>query len=205
MTASKAEPYNIVEHRHRFAMWTAARAVARGFAGTSVIKIAIDGTGLRALAADPESWPALEADSIQDELISQLMMQFAKLGVFEKTKSGQRKNPLNPENCYGIAAKVVAIYLKATIIIGANWQHPFASRIYPPIDRTLLKNLCKKHDFARDPDRKGPHPLKWTELNKTRHKNLIDEMRKAELDKDGFWRVEKDWSPEQVSATDRLL
>jgi hypothetical protein len=52
--------YSIEEHRHRFAVWTAATAVRRGFSGTTADRVsrAIDTSGLRLVVrAGPTMWP----------------------------------------------------------------------------------------------------------------------------------------------------
>jgi hypothetical protein len=37
---------------------------------------------------------------------------------------------------------LVAVYLKATVIMGERWQSPFGRYLHPPIDRTLLQALA---------------------------------------------------------------
>jgi hypothetical protein len=46
---TKMASYDFSEHIHRYAVWTAARAVQRGFAKTATIWSAIDTIGLKIL------------------------------------------------------------------------------------------------------------------------------------------------------------
>jgi hypothetical protein len=59
---------------------------------------------------------------------------------------------------YGRAAKLVAVYLKATVIIGGNWDTPFGRTMHPPIDRVfpsaarIVRNdrLTSQEELERD-------------------------------------------------------
>ena len=44
---------------------------------------------------------------------------------------------------YGRAAKLVAVYLKATVIMGGNWDTPFGRTMHPPIDRVFAARIVR--------------------------------------------------------------
>ena len=194
-----SKDYDIGEHRHRFAVWTAARAVARGFTSTAKVKNAIDACGLRAFAfGDPGNWPADPelVDSLHKKWSAAILRQLEMDEVFEKKKGGaKRKKPLEKEKCYGWAAKIIAIYLKTIILMGCHWDHAFAKVMHPPIDRALLKELSKRSEFPASKSQWSK--TNWTQLTEDDYEKLIASFRAARANDGEFWRIERFWNPER--------
>ena len=173
MTESKLikdKNFNFPEYLHRFACWTAARAVQRRYsAKTKEIQEAIEKTELKKLIENPRIDSPEKFDAFHLKTCNTIQ---TKLGGAEKTS-------------FGRAAKIVAIYLKTAIVLPDNGESVLAKIIYPPIDRKLLQNLCrafKDKGFMENP---------WTELNKEQHQDLIKKMR--EISPDSFWKIESFW------------
>jgi hypothetical protein len=177
--------YSIDEHRHRFAVWTAAAAVRRGFSGTTPDRVsrAIEASGLRLVAfADPSVWPTdtRQLDMLHENWAHSIRASLEAEGV----------------SCsYGRAAKMIAVYLKATVILRVPISQEFAKLIHPPIDRALLQALSSDSKFAAD-DRELWRRTAWTTLDEDQYFRLIETFRVNGRDRPGFWQVERYWRPE---------
>lgn len=166
--------YTLSEHKHRFAIWTAARAVQRSWTTTANISRVITAVQLQALV---ESYKNLksqaEFDEIHKRLCEKMIDEFRLLGV---------------ESTYGRAAKILAVYLKTSIIMAADVDNEQMRFIHPPIDRILLRNLPVNIDFGE------VKKLNWTQLNKDKYWSMVQTLREllGILD----WRLEMVWRPE---------
>ena len=162
--------YNIEEHRHRFAAWAAARAVQRGFTNTSNIISAIENTNLQEIVTNKSLWPKCNDD-------------FNKLHKIWCDKVISKLNNLGIKTSYGRAAKIVAIYLKSTIVLSGNEKTKFGRIIHPPIDRILLSALKIKQN--------------WTKLDKKSYFKLIKEL-ESRNQNIAFWQIEEYWQPKKT-------
>lgn len=164
--------YSFNEHRHRFALWTAARAVQRSFTTTERIANAIETTTLRQFAETAAFITPAEYDKQQSEWCTIIMDCFKPL-----------------ECSYGRAAKMVAIYLKTSVILPAKGVTPLCDAIHPPIDSILLKNLIK---YEKLRELTGST---WTTLSSAEYWNIADIIRTSL----GFfnWKLEAYWQPQQ--------
>ncbi|RZJ88065.1 MAG: hypothetical protein EOO20_14560 [Chryseobacterium sp.] len=171
--------YLFEEHSHNFGVWTAARAVSRNFTSTLYIKNAIDCSGLKEFVAsnkvvDQECFNNLHK-VWANRIIASLNVAHAK-GV-----------------SYGRAAKVIAIYLKTTVVLVQRGDSEKSRVIHPPVDRILLRALLKKF----------PHftylkNVNWTQLDEGSYWVLAD---KIKVDLKGFnWQLEYYWKPESEIA-----
>jgi hypothetical protein len=171
--------YTLFEHRHKFAVWAAARAAQRGFTSVSMLKKALEASLLPGAIENRESWPESEQfDSFHRNYCTQIM--------------GHLKGV--PGVSYGRAAKLVAVYLKTMIVLSEHGQSYFAGIIHPPVDRTLLQTLAKDPRFDQQ-FRKRWRTLNWTSLSESKYFELIGEFRQNLLDKPAFWKLERYWDP----------
>ncbi|MCP5299103.1 MAG: hypothetical protein H6954_05300 [Chromatiaceae bacterium] len=181
--------YTIEEHRHRFAVWTAARAVQRGFSKTANISAAVDVCGIRGFvesydeqAYDPDAYDADHkswCNCILDDL--------------------RTRADIDPELVrYGRAAKIVAVYLKTTFIV----RDPLAKLAHvahPPIDRILLQEAAKKAP-RRSALKQRLKEKNWTELVETEYFDLIEDLRSFLPKGAPFWHLEKFWMPAKLKT-----
>src|SRR6476646_8680125 len=112
--------YDLFEHRHRFSTWAAARAAQRRLPGArvSILKGAIEASGLRELAADQGHWPveAYEYDSFHRRAARRIIDFMDGHNIAGAT--------------YGRAAKLIAIYFKTMIVNGPHGETQFAAIIH---------------------------------------------------------------------------
>jgi hypothetical protein len=155
--------YTIDEHKHIYAVWTAARAVQRSFTGATRVKIdkAINDSGLR------EPWPEVPYDDLHRRWARSIMQSL---------------------NCsYGRAAKIIAVYLKTTVVMA---EGQMAEVVHPPIDGQLLLALSRDTQYAKK-DRPHWRTLAWTKLDETGYWSLIESLRRNGLEIN--WRLERYW------------
>jgi len=126
--------YTQSEHIHRYAVWTAARAVQRGFTTTQNIHSAINQTRLPNFL-DEQIHDENDFKTFHIQTHNKLKEVFAKLGFDGESYS------------YGRSAKIIAIYLKTAVGIRFPIGDPLQALIHPPIDRILLQALAKEKRF----------------------------------------------------------
>jgi hypothetical protein len=165
------DEYNIVEHIHRFSVWTSARAVQRNFTKTSFIKNAIEITDLKKLIITPEI-ASNDFDKFHKHCCTQIIHSLKKSGI---------------DTSYGRAAKIIAVYIKTSIIIKDKGKSQLSKIAHPPIDRILLTNLTKISDIKM---------INWTEMNESEYFTLISEIKQLaiELKLKSLWKIEKHWA-----------
>lgn len=138
-----------INYLHTFGYWAAARAIhnpKNPGIKTKQIKVAIEKSGLYDLMINPKKLKNF--DTVHHEIASSLMKEL---------KLNQDK--------FGIVAKIIAIYLKATVIIPARIDNQIVNKIYPPIDSNNLKRIS------------GVKKEKWTELKEKKFKEVIDALK----------------------------
>lgn len=124
-------PYGLAEHRHRFAVWAAARAAQRGFTTVRNLRDALQATDIRAVLASPSTfeYSATQFDELHRRWCLSICTSLADRGLSKEKRT------------YGRAAKLVAVYLKAIVMMGDQCDSRFARNMHPPIDRILLQGL----------------------------------------------------------------
>lgn len=164
--------YTFNEHKHRYAIWTAARAVQRSFTTTDKIAAAVETTTLRQFAETTEFITGEQYDLQQAEWCYKLIDCFEPL-----------------ECSYGRAAKIVAIYLKTAVIFPSQGTSALCEVIHPPVDSILLSNLVKWREL------KELRGERWTTFTSAEYWNVVDIIRTSI----GYlnWKLEAFWQPQQ--------
>lgn len=166
--------YTFTEHLHNFAVWTAARASQRNFTSTKNIKEAIEQTQLKKL---------IPRNSLRNTHSFDEFHRHCCRSIIKYLKSKKIKTT------YGRASKIVAIYIKTTIVIPTLGKGLLSKIAHPPIDNILLTNLNKKHPNLKIGNEK------WTQWTEDEYFAIIKKLRTMKLDK--FWEIENFWSPIQ--------
>jgi len=182
-SAGKSAMYDLDEHRHRFSVWAAARAVQRGFsANVDVLREAIKDCGVEEFVTTQRAAP------INYEEFEQYHREWCGgIVAFLKRKR-------IPGVSYGRAAKLLAVYLKSMVVLGPGPTSGLARVVHPPIDGILLRNLIDSPEIdssikTRLRRIKGG----WTQLNKQSYYDLVSELRKI-VAKKAFWTLERFWT-----------
>ena len=179
--------YSIAEHRHRFAVWAAARAAQRGFTTVENLKTALETTDLRSVVSNSELLQ-LRASGFKE--LHHTWCSSICSALIERGIGGV---------AYGRAAKLVAVYLKAMVLLGEAADTPFAHEMHPPIDRTLLQNLAVSLRI-KSPHKAEWRNINWTQLNEPDYYLLADQLRAIVPKGMAFWMLEEFWSPTENEA-----
>lgn len=171
--------YDHVEHRHRLAVWAAARAASRGGpfgAPTRDVAKWLTAADLRALVAAPSALPRPDG--------------FDELHADWRT---QLRRAAGDGLSHGKAAKLINVYLKVALVcpVIAHDDAPDdllekVGAIHPPIDGMLLRELGV-HATAR-----------WSRLDDSEYRQIIDDLKAHPMalsanDRLEFWRIEQAW------------
>jgi hypothetical protein len=95
---------------------------------------------------------------------------------------------------YGRAAKLVAVYLKAIVMMGDRCGSRFARHMHPPIDRTLLQGLATSKAITSS-HQPAWRSISWTQLNRASYDELVDQLREVIPADKPFWTIEEYWEP----------
>lgn len=163
--------YTIEDHIHRFAVWTSARAIQRAFTTTSNIETAINISELRNEVIE-FSKNSVDYDSWHKNICTELIKAFKRLSI---------------ACSFGRAAKLVAIYVKTTVVIRDGGTSEFSKVAHPPLDRILLLNLHKKNKSLQ------LNKETWTKWDDEKYYSVIQKLR--QFNYDYFWKLEADWTP----------
>ncbi|MGA3118667.1 MAG: hypothetical protein ABSF90_30115 [Syntrophobacteraceae bacterium] len=171
--------YDIFIHRHNFAVWAASRAVHRNWNGakTRVLVKAIEDCGVK------DFLQLYKEHSISyDEFEHYHHVWCCK--IQESTAASAT------EASYGRAAKLLAVYLKAMVIVAGAENTKLAHLIYPPIDSILLKNIGDRFNrFKKLKD------VKWTQSNESEYYSLMSLLRECLSKEQPLWMLEEYWHP----------
>jgi hypothetical protein len=173
-------PYDITEHRHRFAVWAGARAAQRAFTSVENLRDAIEATDIRSFLERPESlqasWECYERN--HKKWCDQIVDFLVKRSVANVT--------------FGRAAKLVAVYVKAMIVTTSSECTSLSSNAHPPIDRALLQKLAASD--VQSPHKRYWRTIAWTQLDDKRYYELINQLRALIPANEPFWMLEEYWT-----------
>ena len=172
--------YGLAEHRHRFAVWAAARAAQRGFTSVERLRGALEATSIQSDLRLPATL-ALQAASFDE------MHRAWCRSICSTLSSWRIKNV-----AFGRAAKLVAVYLKTLVLMGGDWDTPLAGSMHPPVDRILLQALASS-DSISSPHKGEWRRISWTQLDEMAYYQLIGQLRDVVPLNAPFWRIEEYW------------
>lgn len=150
---------------HNFACWAASRAIqVPGVkSGKSLdLKIILEDAGIKRYCKNPYLLRKKKYKTIHNELINKII--------------NNRKRKWPKENCYGLAAKLVAMYMKCAVILpNINCDNLKCTivKIYPPIDSESLKKLEIK-DIKWTKSSKDDYEIIFKVLNSFCEENNLD-------------------------------
>lgn len=173
--------YSIEEHRHRFASWAAGRgASVKGCRFTvEQAKRIIEATTLHELARTIINMPSPESfDNFHRQWRLKAIEMAATMGL-----------PMT----HGVAAKLINIYLKSTLVIAGHHDDPRAGAIHPPIDSLLLDALYEGNVAGLRALWNTTRTIRWSKLNSEQYEAVIEGIRTASGSKRTLWCIEKYW------------
>lgn len=178
--------FTIEQNRHIFACWAASRAAGvsplcrfKVNQGKSILDVVFKyGTKIDALKQSQTQF-----DKYHENLIEQVIQNSKKINI--KMNYRERKTI---GMSYGVAAKLVNVYLKVTYICPSYKNDKKIKFIHPPIDSILLKTLYNN----KIGENIKLWKIKWSKMEKEDYKKVITEFKKL-VRSDGLWLIEKFW------------
>jgi len=168
------ESYKFSQYLHNFSVWTAASAVNRNFTTTKNISDVINKICLIKFVLKYPKMTPEKFNRLHKKLCNYIINEFEKMKI---------------KCSYGRAAKIIAIYLKTSIIITEKGEGSFTNVIHPPIDRIFLNNISNKFK-EKDFDFKK---VAWTKLTENEYWKIYDKI--LERIKFFNWQLEEYWNP----------
>jgi hypothetical protein len=175
------DQYSLSEHMHRFGAWAASRAASVVGCRFSVQqgKQLLEGTGLLRMALTPDALPEPESFTEEHRGWRSCMIELAASEGLVLT--------------HGVSAKLINVYLKATVLAMGQADHPKLAALHPPIDALLLDSL-RRANFGGEADlwRDAAH-MRWSKFNSDQYEAVVEGIRRGLPDGTGLWRVEEHW------------
>lgn len=173
--------YTLVEHMHRFGAWAASRAASVKLCRFSVQvgRSLIERGGLRSLVLDPDGLPDPGAFDSEHRQWRRALID-----------AGVDEGLLIP---HGIAAKLVNVYMKATVLPASSGLHPKVLSTHPPIDALLLRSLAWDDRGGEVEQWRQPARTRWSKLDCEQYEAVIAGIRRALPIGAPLWMVEEYW------------
>lgn len=175
------KPYGLLEHRHRFAVWAAARAAQRAFTSVVNLREALESTEIQTFLEQPESLQTSQESYERNHRnwCNQIVEFLENRSIANVT--------------FGRAAKLVAVYVKTMIVISSHAHTNLATNAHPPIDSVLLKNLAGP-EGVQSPHNRYWRTIAWTKLDEESYYQLIVQLRAVLPPDEPFWMLENYWN-----------
>lgn len=171
------ENYSIEEHTHRFGLWTAARAASTSRFSNSEIATFIKDCNLKEALDELRGSHNMDHEIYREWFIKKANSITACMSKYENEKDKKRKKG------FGIAAKIVSIYVKTVEVIPSKGSSKISHVAFPPIDRFLLSGLRKELQIEN---------ITWSAMDEKQFMKLIEKLKVFISDKP-FWALEYYW------------
>lgn len=180
---SEEQDYDFGEHCHRYACWVAARAASVSRFSNGQIASFIDDLQIKQEVEKLRKKKSLSHE-IYKKWFEDIVTGMEKsMNLSQKAKTDRKKKLRNIS--FGIAAKVVSVYVKTYEIIPEKGISVLSTYAFPPIDSFLLKKLKAAGIIEIE-------KTNWSTFNKNEYFRIIEILRN---NKSGFpfWMIEKNW------------
>ena len=94
---------------------------------------------------------------------------------------------------FGSAAKLLAMYSKAMVVVGGGETSSLARVAHPAIDRILLRNMSRSRQI-KSPFQQSWGKANWTQLTKAAYYRLLAELATCLEDDEPMWVLERYWT-----------
>ncbi|MDQ6608423.1 MAG: hypothetical protein M3Y85_01215 [Bacteroidota bacterium] len=169
--------YTIDEHTHRFGLWTAARAASTSRFSNSEVAKFIGDCQLKESLEELGNSQDIDHKEYRDWFIKKANSILECMNNYENEKDKKRKKE------FGVAAKIVSIYVKTVEVIPAKGMSKISIVAFPPIDRYLLLGLIKKLPIE---------DISWSKMDEKKFMALVDQL-KSFMGEKPFWMLECHW------------
>ena len=174
--------YTIEEHLHRYACWTAARAASTSRFSNDEVAGFLLSCNLRENLEELRTKSIVTHEIYREWFLTQVnSLRSCLIGY---------KNVKNPDihrvKEFGIAAKMVSIYIKTVEVMPSKGISPISMVAFPPIDSILLKKLQseKEIDILN---------TAWSGMGEKEFMEVIEKLKNI-MGGQPFWKLEYFWN-----------
>jgi hypothetical protein len=169
--------FTVRDYRLGYAVWAAYRAAQAGSskAKGKEFSAALMGCGVVSYIDD------YDGAEISAELYKEKHDEWCA-AIIKYIKDNFKK-----EITYGIAAKLLGIFVKGYFILAGNEEQPLSKVAHPPIDSFLLKGVDKEKRTKLDKE------YKWQKLDKDKYYELLAKLKGHLGENEELWKIEKYW------------
>ena len=172
--------YSLQEHLHQYAVWTAARAASISRFSNTEISGFIHAIELRKEVDQLANTQTLDRSYYRD-WFTQITDKLLVLMNDDKVAGDKFRNI-----SFGVAAKVISIYIKTYHILPNKGEGALSALAYPPIDSILLANK----ELAREV---SIRTTTWSKFEKADYFEVLDKL-ETHTTGHPFWKLEAYWS-----------
>ncbi len=169
--------YTIDEHTHRFGLWTAARAASTSRFSNSEVAKFIQNCRLKESVEELRSTGNLDHERYRDWFVEKANSITVCMKNYGNEKGKKRKKE------FGIAAKIISIYVKTVEVIPTKGASKISLVAFPPIDRYLLSGLRNELKIEN---------ISWSEMGEKEFMELIERLKEF-VGEEPFWKLEYYW------------
>lgn len=169
--------YTIEEYRRGYTIWAAYRAAQ---AGSSKAKGPEFSSALKSCGVI-EFFQGYSGSCVTEAKLNARHREWC-WAVMDHLEENYQK-----EVSYGIAAKLIAVFLKGDFILSGHGYTPLGRIVHPPIDSFLLKGV----DSAMGT--KLCSTYKWQKLDEDTYFELLSKLRQCIESDVPFWHIEQYW------------
>ncbi len=175
--------YNFKDHCNRYACWTAARAGSVSRFSNAEISKFVKQINLQEEVEEFKTTNNISHEVYKNWFLKKVMELEELMRPYKKEVAEEPKKLRNIS--FGIAAKVISIYVKTYEIIPSQGKSLLSKFAFPPIDSFLLERL-------KDKSIPGIDKTNWSKFKKEEYIQLIEKLRVFMVDQP-FWMLEENW------------
>lgn len=169
------QDHTIDEHTHRFGLWTAARAASTSRFSNSEVAKFIESCNLKEAVEQLRRLTHMDHETYKE--------WFIRTANFIKKCMSEHKSVKQKKVTFGIAAKMLSIYIKTVEVLPTKGSSLISNVAFPPIDRFLLSNLKMKQDLKN---------ISWSKMENDEFIQLIEQLKQLTKE-EPFWKLEYYW------------
>jgi hypothetical protein len=171
--------YTIEEHIHRFGLWAAARAANKSLLSNKEVQHVLGVIQIREKVASLK-----KVNNLNDNQYTIWLKENCTL-LINEIKKLNCKELKKVRISYGLAAKLISIYIKVVEVIPNKGNSQLSQIAFPPVDSILLKHINKSKKIFIE--------TTWSKYNWEEYLDVVQKL-KSTNNNQPMWMIESNWS-----------
>jgi hypothetical protein len=170
--------YSIDEHIHRFGLWAAARAANKSLLSNKEVQHVLEAIQLKDKVA------SLRSKSDLDDKYYTVWLKENCTTLINEIKNLDCKDLKKDRISYGLAAKLISIYIKVVEVIPSKGNSLLSKIAFPPVDSILLKQINKSNKIFKE--------TTWSKYDWDNYLEVVQKL-KTKNNNQPMWMIESNW------------